>query len=111
MFKKLTMKPLFGRFQHLVEDIIGLLNRKSWTCCSQIDKLWNTNLEEYQLYLVKKVQKCLINKSLQSTCSPTRFLDLPWTANSAIENIITVEQLAMYLIALGIFGPVSKIFL
>ena len=89
------MKPLFGRFQHQVEDIFGLLNAKSLTCCRGINKLWNTNLEEYRLYLVKKVQKCLKNQSLQSTCSRTRILDLPWTANSAIENNITVEQLPM----------------
>ena len=47
------------------------------------------------MYLVKKVQKCLKNQSLQSTCSPTRISDLPWTANSAIENNITVEQLTL----------------
>ena len=78
------MKPLFGRFQHLVEDIFGLLNGKSLTCCSQINKLWNTNLEEYRLHLVKKTQKCLNNQSLPLIC-PTRNLGLP----------ITIEQLPL----------------
>ena len=82
------METLFGRFPHLVEDILGLLNGKTLTCCSQIDKLWNTNLEECRLRLVKKTQKCLKNQSLPPIC-PTGNLGLPWTA---IEKNVTIEQ-------------------
>ena len=94
-FESFTMETLFGRFPHLVEDIFGLLDGKTLSRCSRIDKVWNQNLEEYRLCLVKKVQKCLENQSLQSTCSPNRIFDLPWTANSAIENNLTVEQLPL----------------
>ena len=43
----------------------------------------------------KNFQKDLKNQSLQSTCSPNRILDLPWTASYAIENNLTVEQLPL----------------
>ena len=69
------------------------MDGKTLSRCSQTNKVWDKNLEEYRLYLVKKVQKCLKNQSSQSTCNPTRILDFPWTANSAIKSNITFEQL------------------
>jgi hypothetical protein len=54
----LTMQTLFGRFPHLVEDIFGLLNGTSLS-----NKIWNENLEEYRLCLVKKIQKHLKNEN------------------------------------------------
>ena len=56
------MELLFGRFPHLVEDIFGLLNGKTLSCCSQINRIWSKNLEEYQLYLAKKIRKHLRTK-------------------------------------------------
>ena len=56
------MELLFGRFPHLVEDIFGLLNGKTLSFCSQINRIWSKNLEEYQLYLAKKIRKHLRNK-------------------------------------------------
>ena len=53
------MELLFGRFPHLVEDIFGLLDIKTLICCSHVNATWNGNLEEYRLYLVKKIQKHL----------------------------------------------------
>ena len=58
------MESLFGRFPHLVEDIFGLLNGKTLSCCSQINKVWSKNLEEYQLYLVKQIKKQLKNQEI-----------------------------------------------
>ena len=69
------------------------MDGKTLSRCSQTNKVLDKNLEEYRLYLVKKVQKCLKNQSSQSTCNPTRILDFPWTANSAIKSNITFEQL------------------
>ena len=63
-FQQLTMESLFGRFPYLVEDIFGLLNGKTLSCCSQINKVWSKNLEEYQLYLVKKLKSNLKIKKL-----------------------------------------------
>ena len=63
-FQQLTMESLFGRFPYLVEDIFGLLNGKTLSCCSQINKVWSKNLEEYQLYLVKKIKKQLKNQDI-----------------------------------------------
>ena len=59
------MENLFGRFPHLVEDILGLLNRKTLWCCGQIDKIWSENLEEYRLHLVKKIQKHVKNQNIE----------------------------------------------
>ena len=56
------MELLFGRFPHLVEDIFGLLNGKTLSCCSQINRTWSKNLEEYQLYLATKIRKHLKTK-------------------------------------------------
>ena len=61
-FQQLTMESLFGRFPYLVEDIFGLLNGKTLSCCSQVNKVWSKNLEEYQLYLAKKIRKHLKTK-------------------------------------------------
>ena len=58
------MESLFGRFPYLVEDIFGLLNVKTLSCCGQINKVWRENLEEYRIYLVKKVQKRLKNQNI-----------------------------------------------
>ena len=58
------MELLFGRFPHLVEDIFGLLNGKTLSCCSQINRIWSKNFEEYQLYLAKKIRKHLKNKKI-----------------------------------------------
>ena len=58
------MESLFGRFPHLVEDIFGLLNGKTLSSCSQINKIWKVKLEEYRLHLIKKIQKCLKNQNV-----------------------------------------------
>ena len=63
-FQQLTMQLLFGRFPHLVEDIFGLLNGDTLHRCSHINQIWNKNLEEYRLYLVKKIQKLLKNPNI-----------------------------------------------
>ena len=59
------METLFGRFPHLVEDIFGLLNGKTLSCCTQINKIWNENLEVYRQHLVKKMQKHLENQNIE----------------------------------------------
>ena len=58
------MNQLFGRFPHLVEDIFGLLKADTLFCCSQINKAWNENLEDYRICLVKKIQKHLKDPSI-----------------------------------------------
>ena len=63
-FQQLTMNQLFGRFPHLVEDIFGLLKAETLFCCSQINKTWNENLEDYQIHLVKKIQMHLKDPSV-----------------------------------------------
>ena len=58
------MENLFGRFPHLVEDIFGLLKEETLFCCSQINKAWNKNLDDYRLHLVKKIQRHLKDPSI-----------------------------------------------
>ena len=53
------MENLFGRFPHLVEDILGLLKEETLFCCSQINKAWNKNIDDYRLHLVKRIQSRL----------------------------------------------------
>ena len=59
------METLFGRFPHLVEDILGLLNGKTLWRCGQMNKTWSENLEEYRLHLVKKIQKHIKNQNIE----------------------------------------------
>ena len=63
-FQQFTMNQLFGRFPHLVEDIFGLLKAETLFCCSQINKTWNENLEDYRIHLVKKIQRHLKDPSI-----------------------------------------------
>ena len=58
------MNQLFGRFPHLVEDIFGLMKAETLFCCSQINKAWNENLEDYRIHLVKKIQRHLKDPSI-----------------------------------------------
>ena len=64
-FQQLTMETLFCRFPHLVEDIFGLLNGKTLCCCSQINKIWNANLEEYRLFVFRKMKKHLQKQNIE----------------------------------------------
>ena len=59
-FQQLTMKLLSGRFPHLVEGILGLLDGKTLFQCSQVNKTWNKDLETHRLHLVRKTQRHLI---------------------------------------------------
>ena len=59
------METLFGRFPHLVEDIFGLLNGKTLSCCSQINKIWNANLKGYRLFVIRKMKKHLQNQNIE----------------------------------------------
>ena len=59
------MDTLFGRFPHLVEDIFGLLNGETLSCCSQLNKIWKENIEVYRLHLVKKMSKYLKNHNIE----------------------------------------------
>ena len=59
------METLFGRFPHLVENILGLLNEKTLWCCGQMNKTWSQNLEEYRLHLVKKIKKHIKNQNIE----------------------------------------------
>ena len=59
------METLFGRFPHLVEGIFGLLNGKTLSCCTQMNKIWKENLEVYRQHLVKKMQKHLENQNIE----------------------------------------------
>ena len=96
------MESLFGRFPHLVEDIYGQLDGETLFRCSHIDKIWNQNLEEYRIHLVKNIQRLLKNSSVANgheekspiTMCPTRTLGLPTTH----ERKITVEQLPLPLL-------------
>ena len=86
------METLFGRFPHLVEDIFSLLNGKTLSCCSQINKTWNENLEEYRLHLVKKIQKQLKNQNivdLQTEC-----VTIQWRPMN-FERDVDVEELPL----------------
>ena len=104
------METLFGRFPHLVEDIFGLLNVKTLSCGSQVNKTWKENLEIYRLHIVKKIQRRLkIRKIVYSSdetfekkerqMSPAkiffrRTIGIPTT----LEINITVEQLPLSLL-------------
>ena len=54
------MKLLSGRFPHLVEGILGLLDGETLFRCSQVNQIWNKDLENHRLHLVRKSQKHLI---------------------------------------------------
>ena len=54
------MKSLSGRFPHLVDGILGLLDEETLFQCSQVNKTWNQDLENHRLHLVRKSQKHLI---------------------------------------------------
>ena len=86
------METLFGRFPHLVEEIFGLLNGTSLSKCSQINKIWNENLEKYRLYLVKKIQKHLKNEN-------SVYLQTAWPSVQEYpchsERIIMTEELPL----------------
>ena len=58
------MENLFGRFPHLVEDIFGLLKEETLFCCSQINKAWDKNVDNYRLHLVKRIQRHLKDPSI-----------------------------------------------
>ena len=89
-FQQSTMELLFGRFQHLVEDIFGQLDGETLFRCSHINKTWNGHLEEYRLYLVKKIQKYLTTPS--RVYHPTaKILGFP----ASLKRNITVEQLPL----------------
>ena len=86
------METLFGRFPHLVEDIFGLLNGTSLSKCSQINKIWNENLEEYRLCLVKKIKKHITNEN--SSHLQTAFPSVQETPMHSERNIM-VEELPL----------------
>ena len=71
------MKMLFGRFPHLVEDIFGLLKAETMFCGSQINKTWKENLDNYQLHLVKKIQRYLKDPSILYGPTPNFGQNLP----------------------------------
>ena len=106
------MESLFGRFPHLVEDIFGLLNGKTLSCCNQINRIWSKNLEEYQLYLVRKIQNHLKNQEIvcrhvdmaEAQKSPeiqykilhfSIWLNRILGISKALERNITIEQLPL----------------
>ena len=106
------MELLFGRFPHLVEDIFGLLNGKTLSCCNQINRIWRKNLEEYQLYLVRKIRNQMKNQKIvcctvdlaEAQKSPgiqykilhfTNWLNRILRISKALERNITVEQLPL----------------
>ena len=112
-FQQLTMETLFGRFPHLAEDIYGLLNGKTLSCCGQINNQWKESLKEYRFHLVKKIRKLLKNQNIMygpvedsdkeehqtSYKNPIETLSIfTWSTGIkehpvALERNITVEQL------------------
>ena len=84
-------------------------------CCSQINKIWIENLENYRIHLIKKLQKCLKNQNVVNEpvedsvkeegqnppkipfeissifCGSPRILEHPM----ALERNTTVEQLPL----------------
>ena len=107
------METLFGRFPHLAEDIYGLLNGKTLSCCGQINNQWKESLKEYRFHLVKKIRKLLKNQNIMygpvedsdkeehqtSYKNPIETLSIfTWSTGIkehpvALERNITVEQL------------------
>ena len=84
------METLFGRFPHLIEDIFGLLNGKTLSYCSQINKIWNENIEEYRIHLVKKIQKHLKNQNivdLQTECVTIQWRPMHHERNMMVEEL------------------------
>ena len=84
------METLFGRFPHLVEDIFCLLNGKTLSCCSQINKIWNENIEEFRIHLVKKIQKQLKNQNivdLQTECVTIQRRPMHHERNIMVEEL------------------------
>ena len=113
------MELLFGRFPHLVEDIFGLLKAETLFCCSQINKSWNENLEDYRIRLVKKIQRHLkdpsivhgrtpnfeqyegqfllrrLLKNMSISEKPTHGPTSIWGPPKALKRIITIDQLPL----------------
>ena len=118
-FQRLNMNQLFGRFPHLFEDILGLLKAETLFCCSQINKAWNQNLEDYRIHLVKKIQRHLkdpsivhgrtpnfeqyegqfllrrLLKNMSISEKPTHGPTSIWGPPKALKRIITIDQLPL----------------
>ena len=107
------METLFGRFPHLVQDIFGLLNVKTLSCCRQVNNTWKENLEIYRLNIVKKIQKWLKNRKIvyspndsneafekkEGQFSPAKiFWRRTFGIPTTLEINITVEQLPLSLL-------------
>ena len=87
------MENLFGRFPHLVEDIFGLLKEETLFCCSQINRTWSKNLDDYRLRLVKRIQRHLKDPSIAygPAANFDRYKGISFIPKTLLENMPEFE--------------------
>ena len=87
------MENLFGRFPHLVEDIFGLLKEETLFCCSQINRTWSKNLDDYRLHLVKRIQRHLKDPSIAygPAANFDRYKGISFIPKTLLENMPEFE--------------------
>ena len=59
--QKITMENIFDRFPNLSDNILKHLSRKSIANCVEVNKKWQTTIENQRVYLIAKIQKWSTN--------------------------------------------------
>ena len=59
--QKFTIETIFDRFPNLKDDIVKHLDDKSLANCVEVNRKWQTTIENQRVYLIAKIQKWSTN--------------------------------------------------